>query len=117
MQFFRWRVKSRGVIYWHLHLEKHFQAAASDGLIDNLPGSSESCCMNSPKRRALRALFTSASLFILSLATPAPLASDNAAAPAGETPTAANRGETRLRKLHLVRPDLIPYPIAFEVYC
>ena len=23
----------------------------------------------------------------------------------------------KLRKLHLVRPDLIPYPIAFEVYC
>ena len=26
-------------------------------------------------------------------------------------------GEARLRKLHLVRPDLIPYPIAYEVYC
>ena len=25
--------------------------------------------------------------------------------------------EVRLRKLHLVRPDLIPYPISFEVYC
>ena len=25
--------------------------------------------------------------------------------------------EVRIRKLHLVRPDLIPYPIAFEVYC
>jgi hypothetical protein len=25
--------------------------------------------------------------------------------------------EARLRKLHLVRPDLIPYPIAYEVYC
>lgn len=23
----------------------------------------------------------------------------------------------RLRKLHLVRPDLIPYPLAYEVYC
>jgi hypothetical protein len=22
-----------------------------------------------------------------------------------------------LRKLHLVRPDLIPYPIQFEVWC
>ena len=30
---------------------------------------------------------------------------------------AAIRPETRLRKLHLVRPDLIPYPIAYEVYC
>ena len=27
------------------------------------------------------------------------------------------RSEGRLRKLHLVRPDLIPYPIAYEVYC
>jgi hypothetical protein len=25
--------------------------------------------------------------------------------------------EVHLRKLHLVRPDLIPYPIAYEVYC
>jgi hypothetical protein len=25
--------------------------------------------------------------------------------------------EVRLRKLHLVRPDLIPYPIFYEVYC
>jgi len=25
--------------------------------------------------------------------------------------------EVRIRKLHLVRPDLIPYPIAYEVYC
>ncbi len=30
---------------------------------------------------------------------------------------AVARHEVRLRKLHLVRPDLIPYPIAFEVYC
>ena len=25
--------------------------------------------------------------------------------------------EVRLRKLHLVRPDLIPFPIAHEIYC
>ena len=24
---------------------------------------------------------------------------------------------SKMRKLHLVRPDLIPYPIVFEVYC
>lgn len=29
----------------------------------------------------------------------------------------ATRYEVRLRKLHLVRPDLIPYPICYEVYC
>jgi hypothetical protein len=33
----------------------------------------------------------------------------------GEAATAAV--EVRLRKLHLVRPDLIPYPIAYEVCC
>jgi hypothetical protein len=25
--------------------------------------------------------------------------------------------EVRIRKLHLVRPDLIPYPIAYEIVC
>jgi hypothetical protein len=25
--------------------------------------------------------------------------------------------EVRLRKVHVVRPDLIPYPIAYEVVC
>lgn len=34
----------------------------------------------------------------------------------GDT-TAKLSPEVRLRKLHLVRPDLIPYPIALEVYC
>ena len=43
-------------------------------------------------------------------------------APAADSPSEADavaglRPETRLRKLHLVRPDLIPYPIAYEVYC
>ena len=36
---------------------------------------------------------------------------------AGNDAVAGIRPETRLRKLHLVRPDLIPYPIAYEVYC
>ena len=31
--------------------------------------------------------------------------------------TSAQLEQVRLRKLHLVRPDLIPYPISFEVYC
>jgi hypothetical protein len=25
--------------------------------------------------------------------------------------------EARIRRLHLVRPDLIPYPIAYEIIC
>ena len=37
--------------------------------------------------------------------------------PAGESPTARMNPEVRLRKLHLVRPDLIPYPVCYEVYC
>ncbi|MGE5609785.1 MAG: hypothetical protein ACM359_11060 [Bacillota bacterium] len=34
-----------------------------------------------------------------------------------QDPTAAALPEVRLRKLHLVRPDLIPYPIFYEVFC
>ena len=66
-------------------------------------------------RRVGRVLCAAAlTLTVLATAVPAPLPADRPAV--GETPTAA-KGETRLRKLHLVRPDLIPYPIAFEVYC
>ena len=40
------------------------------------------------------------------------------AASSGQFPTARSYyPEVRLRKLHLVRPDLIPYPIAYEIYC
>jgi len=52
-------------------------------------------------------------------ATPAPVVP----APAGVVPAAPHDAvgymppEVRLRKLHLVRPDLIPYPIAYDVYC
>ena len=35
----------------------------------------------------------------------------------GEAASARFMTEVRLRKLHLVRPDLIPYPIETEVYC
>ena len=24
---------------------------------------------------------------------------------------------TRMRKLHLVRPDLLPYPMSYDIYC
>lgn len=76
--------------------------------------------MNSARRHVARSLlmvFTSA----LSLAVPGrPI--EPATAPArqpavGEVESAGIRPEGRLRKLHLVRPDLIPYPIAYEVYC
>lgn len=32
-------------------------------------------------------------------------------------PPSILRQEVRLRKLHLVRPDLIQFPVAFEIYC
>jgi len=50
------------------------------------------------------------------LAAPA-LPREQASSSTGETPTAGMYPEVRLRKLHLVRPDLIPYPIAYEVVC
>lgn len=31
--------------------------------------------------------------------------------------TTATFNEVRLRKLHLVRPDLIPYPVRYDVLC
>jgi hypothetical protein len=65
-------------------------------------------------------LCAACSLLLAGLLAPASVPSAQPTAPAsvapGESPSAA-KGETRLRKLHLVRPDLIPYPIAFEVYC
>ena len=53
-------------------------------------------------------------LFVLAVLLTPPTTPQAAIAPTGETPVAA---EVRLRKLHLVRPDLIPYPIAYEVCC
>jgi hypothetical protein len=67
-------------------------------------------------RRVLRVISPAISLVLLVLTAPAPLPAGAPALPAGEQPAAA-KNETRLRKLHLVRPDLIPYPIAYEVYC
>ena len=72
--------------------------------------------MKSTHRRAVAAarVFVPA-LVLLAFAAPSRVPADKVVTPAGETPSAKN--ETRLRKLLLVRPDLIPYPIAFEVYC
>jgi hypothetical protein len=48
---------------------------------------------------------------------PSPARSSTPQSAAGEQPQAGMYPEVRLRKLHLVRPDLIPYPIAYEVCC
>ena len=55
----------------------------------------------------VRVVLIAAAMLAGTLPTPAPASSD---APAVET-------ALKLRKLHLVRPDLIPYPIAYEVVC
>lgn len=67
------------------------------------------------------------SLVVLAAVSPAasssaepmtPIAFDRPAqSVAGERLAGRVRPEVRLRKLHLVRPDLIPYPIAYDVYC
>jgi len=50
--------------------------------------------------------------------TPSPLNDTRPAlAPAATAVAYLPPVEVRLRKVHLVRPDLIPYPIAFEVVC
>jgi hypothetical protein len=36
---------------------------------------------------------------------------------AATSPALARNYEVRLRKLHLVRPDLISYPLMLEIYC
>jgi hypothetical protein len=50
---------------------------------------------------------------VVALVGPSP--ARDASAPTPDDPRTA-AGSVRLRKLHLVRPDLIPYPISFEVY-
>jgi len=74
--------------------------------------------MKSARRHVARSLVT---LAALSACLVAP-ASQSPSAPArnswqNQQELAGIRPEGRLRKLHLVRPDLIPYPIAYEVVC
>ena len=67
--------------------------------------------MKSRRRLVVRLLLPA---LLLCLAAPSkPVQPDNQ----GLCPSASMRPEVRLRKLHLVRPDLIPYPIAYEVVC
>ena len=59
--------------------------------------------------------FTRVALLIALAAASTPLPSTQP--PATDPSIASLPPEVRLRKLHLVRPDLIPYPIAYEVCC
>ena len=73
--------------------------------------------MGSSFRSSLRTV-TRLSVLALLLAAPLtpPAATATSSTGNGEMSTASLH-EVRLRKLHLVRPDLIPYPIAYEVVC
>jgi hypothetical protein len=55
---------------------------------------------------------------VIGMGATSPAGANKTGTPAvGESATAGWMPEVRLRKLHLVRPDLIPYPIAYEVCC
>ena len=74
--------------------------------------------MKSARRHVARSLLCLAALSACLIAPGRQTGSDPQV-PAQQTDQelAGIRPEGRLRKLHLVRPDLIPYPIAYEVYC
>jgi len=75
--------------------------------------------MNSARRLLVRSVVTLATLSacLIAPARPSPAVPTDDPAPRADQELAGIRPEGRLRKLHLVRPDLIPYPIAYEVYC
>ena len=77
--------------------------------------ASRSFAASWPRRLALAALLGLAAFASPESSQPA------VAAPAGSAPTmesvASLRPEVRLRKLHLVRPDLIQYPLSYDIYC
>lgn len=66
--------------------------------------------------------FISSGLLVCILATSGGVRADQPAAtvkPSAKSPVQLSYRlmEVRLRRLHLARPDLIPYPIAYEVIC
>jgi hypothetical protein len=75
--------------------------------------------MNARLRLLLLACATSLIAPLAAHAAISPAVNHTAAriAPANSPMLATFPLEVRLRKLHLVRPDLIPYPIEMEVVC
>ena len=75
--------------------------------------------MNTPTRLLKIARLMMCGSLVASLLCLAPTRIAPCAIPAGADPASATARtpEVRLRKLHLVRPDLIPYPVCYEVYC
>ena len=83
-------------------------------------------CVRSFILSAPRTVRFLAPVALLALLGPAPRAavstSPAATAPQVVSPESADdlatvRREVRLRKLHLVRPDLIQYPLSVDVFC
>ena len=70
-------------------------------------------------KRGIRLLSRAFAIAMLLSAGMIPPAPTSARTPTNspDTDAYANRYEVRLRKLHLVRPDLILYPICYDVYC
>jgi hypothetical protein len=68
-------------------------------------------------KRGIRFLSRAAACLLLCTAGMIPPASPARTPASPSMTTVSNRYEVRLRKLHLVRPDLILYPIQFDVYC
>lgn len=66
-------------------------------------------------RRKRDEMTTALLLSVLLMAAPAAPA-DQAKEPS-QPEVQANDSNVRMRKLHLVRPELLPYPMAYEVYC
>ena len=83
-------------------------------------------CARSFILSATRTVRLVAPVALLALVAPAPRAAV-LPQPAATTPQAVSpesgdevatvRREVRLRKLHLVRPDLIQYPLSVDVFC
>jgi hypothetical protein len=69
-------------------------------------------------KRGIRLLSRAFAIAMLLSAGMIPPSTTSARTPSTpEMQVVAHRYEVRLRKLHLVRPDLILYPICYDVYC
>jgi hypothetical protein len=101
---FRWRVLRDGVAFCMNH-QQHSSFAGQFAAVGR------EALMRRPLSKLLLTLALAALLF-MPAAPGKSKAVTNDPLEFARVPTAV-----KLRKLHLVRPDLIPYPLFFEVYC
>lgn len=102
---FFWQFRNSGVFYLH-------RRPASD-FPELVPLNNSGVHMLRPARLAFRSLLVLAAVFMANSPAEQPAGTDVSA---NEALTSGFR-EVRIRKLHLVRPDLILYPLAYEVVC